>query len=487
MDLNPRSPCNPPKGFEELVAETLKAILTDGLIRTGDKVLLAISGGIDSVTLLFVLREIQKEIPFGLGLGHVNHQLRGEESSRDEQFILSLGEDLTLPVHVRRVDVAGYSSTTGLSIQHAARELRYQALMEILRQEGFTKIAVAHNLDDQIETFFLRIIKGTGLKGLSSIPIKRDAIIRPFLRMTRSRIEAYRERHNLPFVEDSSNRKILYERNFLRKKVLPLVEELNPSYRQRCASLLGDIEAENQIIDERVAAFLGRRSPVPRNGSVTVNARRLTELDKEARVRVIASIVAAVEPGVVPLRDHLEHICSILASPKPNLLTILPKGIQVVKAYGKLRFMKGEEKRGLSDPIVLLPGSNRIEQLALEIVVTRPRFVPVTFTENRKVALFDADKIGSLSVRSFRAGDRFVPLGLKALVKIKDFFIASKIPRTDRQTVPLVLSGEDIVWVGGLRIDERFKITAATTRTIKLTLKSIKRNKDDFAFRQCGP
>jgi tRNA(Ile)-lysidine synthase len=181
---------------------------------------LGISGGIDSTTLLFVLLEIQKTIDFELGLAHINHMLRGKESERDEEFVRELAGRLCLPLYVERVHVKEIAVEKGLSIQHAGREARYSFFNGILRQHGYNKIAIAHNLDDQIETFLLRAMKGTGLKGLSSIPIKRDAIIRPLLNTYRTDIAEYAARHAIAFVEDSSNSKTVYERNYVRNEDL---------------------------------------------------------------------------------------------------------------------------------------------------------------------------------------------------------------------------------------------------------------------------
>ena len=157
---------------------------------------MAISGGIDSTTLLFVLLEIQKKIGFELGLAHINHMLRGKESERDEEFIKKLALRLHLPLYVKRVDVKKIALDKGLSIQHAGREARYRFFNEVITEYGYNKIAIAHNLDDQIETFLLRALKGTGLRGLSSIPIKRDAIIRPFLNTYRADIAEYAGLHS---------------------------------------------------------------------------------------------------------------------------------------------------------------------------------------------------------------------------------------------------------------------------------------------------
>ncbi len=191
----------------DLVRKIKKIISQDGLIAEGDRVLIGCSGGIDSVTLLFVLREISHELSFELGIAHVNHLLRGEESDRDEDFVRGLADRFSIPCYIRKVNVKDEARKAGKSLQHAGRDIRYCFFDEMAEQLNFNKIAIAHNLDDQVETFLFRIIKGTGIRGLSSIPVKRGRIIRPFLTIYRSEIESYVETRTIPFMED---KEILY-------------------------------------------------------------------------------------------------------------------------------------------------------------------------------------------------------------------------------------------------------------------------------------
>lgn len=239
------------------VEETVRRVIRDErLIEPGDKVLVAVSGGVDSSTLLFLLNRIRKDLTIDLGVAHVNHGLRGEESERDEAFVRGLAERLSMTCHVIRADVPGYSREQGVSIQHAGREIRYRYFADVCDTHGYRKIAVAHNRDDQVETFLLRVIKGSGLNGLSSIPIKRDRIVRPLLCTYRSEIEAYARKLSIPFVQDSSNLKEAYERNFLRMRIVPLLSRLNPRFREKILLLLSDITAVDRFFDEEAGQFL---------------------------------------------------------------------------------------------------------------------------------------------------------------------------------------------------------------------------------------
>jgi len=427
-----------------------------------------ISGGIDSTTLLFVLLEIQKKIDFSLGLGHVNHLLRGKESERDEQFVKNLAEELRLPLYLEKINIKNIAVQNGLSIQHAGREARYNFFNEVAKKHGYDKIAIAHNLDDQIETFLLRTIKGTGLRGLTAIPIKRDAIIRPFLYTLRSDIAAYASERKISFVEDSSNEKTVYERNYLRKEVLPVIEKLNPLFKEKIFFLLQDLTDINNLFEEKSKLFL-KKQQRNKEGDIFFDVKDLSKIDDETKFRVISDTISLLEPSFIPLREHHRLINKILASTKPNLVVTLPHGIHVKKTYGRLLFTRKSPPLPIEKTFPLSLGKNILEPLMYEIRLSISRKKPSSFLKNKNIAFFDHNKLGKLTIRTFRNGDTFMPLGMKNKIKVKDFFISSKIPKDKRRIIPLLVSDNDIIWVVGFRMDERFKITEDTERVLKAT------------------
>ena len=455
----------------DLLQNVKKTIGRERLIEGGDRVLLGISGGIDSTTLLFVLLEIRKEIAFELGLVHINHMLRDRESQRDERFVRTLAKKLSLPAYIKRVNVKRYALAKGLSIQHAGREVRYLAFNEIIEKYHYNKIAVAHNLDDQIETFLLRAVKGTGIRGLTAIPIKRETIIRPFLYTYRIDIAAYAHENNLPFVEDSSNKKTIYERNFLRKKIFPLMERLNPLFKEKLFFLLKDLTYINGLFEEKAKLFLQANRKI-KNGDICLDIEKLGQVDEETKFRVVSHILAFLEPAFVPLREHFRQINKMLTTRKPNLVSILPHGIRIRKVYGDLIFTKKHAPLNILESFPLVMGNNHLAPLKLNLKLSRPQKVPETFSKRQKNGFLRLRKAGNLTVRTFLAGDRFTPLGMKSMVKLKDFFISSKIPKDDRKVIPLLFSDNDIIWVIGQRIDERFKITSQTRKILKVGVSS---------------
>lgn len=451
-----------------LVGKVRKIITKEGLIEEGDNVLLGASGGIDSTVLLFVLLEIAQQIPFRLGVAHVNHALRGDESERDEDFVEALARRFSLPFHARKVNVKECASASGLSLQHAGRELRYAFFGDVAKIHNYNKIAIAHTLDDQVETFLLRIIKGTGIRGLSSIPIRRGAIIRPFLSIYRSEIEEYARQNGVSFVSDSSNEKTVYERNFIRREIIPVMERLNPALKEKIFLLLQDMTAINRTFDMRSKTFLMQKKQ-DRDRESFFNIDELTDMDEETRFRVLSDTLTSIEPRFIPLREHVLLIEKIMRAKKPNLTVILPHNLRVKKVYTNLVFTQGPLRPPITDQVPVTTGKNILEPFNISLTIRAQKNMPALRLRNRNVALLDREKVGNISVRTFRAGDRFFPLGMDNPVKLKDFFISGKIPREERRTIPLLISDNDIIWVIGHRIDNRYRVTEKTREILRVT------------------
>lgn len=466
------------KLFPDLIGRTIKLIREQGIIADGDRVLLGFSGGIDSATLLFVLNEARTEINFDLGIAHINHLLRSAESERDQAFVQHTAMTYGLEFFLKRADVKGYAESRGLSLQHAGRDIRYQFLNEIADTGGFTRIATAHNRDDQIETFMLRLIKGSGLRGLSSIPPERGRIIRPFLNVYRSEIVSFAGSHSISFVEDSSNEKTVYERNYIRHRIMPLCDELNPAFREKIASLLTDINDINAIFDQQKEAFMKLAQHEDKN--ITIPLKDFTKIDKEVRYRVMADAFARLAPSFIPLREHVRLIEKMISSRRPNLRVDLPSGVKAKKVYGNLILTTRPTPQVTRETQEIHDGMNHIAHLNIDVVVKRLKKTPRAFPKDRFIAYFDADKCSDLTVRTFRPGDRVRPLGIKQPVKLKDFFISRKIPLEDRSHVPLLVSGSEIIWIVGHRIDENYKLENTTRNVLKVTVKKTCQPASDY-------
>ena len=411
---------------------------------------------------------------FGLAVAHVNHQLRGEESADDEAFVKEQAARLGLPCHAARLDVKGYARAKGLSVQHAGRELRYRYFEETARDNGCSKIAVGHNMDDQVETFLLRVVKGTGLSGLGSIPIRRGRIIRPLLHASRSDIEAYCREWSIPYREDSSNLKDAYERNFVRNRIAPLMEKLNPRFREKVLLLLGDIASVNSVFDREAQSVL---AAAVRGEELRIAAAALRGCHEEVRFRVVSGLLSTLEPGFTPLREHAALVEKSLLSARPNNTVTLPRGLRVKRVYGDLVFTKKAAAQQVREVFAIGDGVNEIPALGLTLRVAfsdrRPDVFAQSSAQGANRAFFDARGVGRLSLRTFRAGDRFIPLGMDRPVKVKDYFISRKVPAEARRRVPLLFSDADIIWVVGERISETYKVTEGTGRVLEVTAEGL--------------
>jgi len=441
----------------DLVDKVVHTLKEGALINKADRVLLGASGGMDSTALFHVLIEIAKRMRFELGVAHLNHMLRGKESQRDEAFVKRLAKKHGLPFYAKRVHVREYAKKEGLSLQHAGRDARYDFFKEISRIHGFNRIAVAHTMDDQIETFILRLIKGAGIKGLSSIPVRRENIVRPFLNIPRSEIEEYVRTHSISYVEDSSNAKLAYERNFVRKKILPVMVKLNSDARDMIFNLIQDLRTISGHFEKKAQRFIIEEVESA-GAAFSVNKEKFKELDGEIQFRVITSLCFELEPSFVPLREHVKLVKKIIDGRRPNLSVQLPKKIKVKKIYDRLIFAKEVPAFPIKEMFAVGVGENTLHVLRKKLTIRVLEGKGFRFSEDENAAHFDNDKIGKLRVRTFREGDRFFPLGMKDSVKLKDFFISRKIPREERRHIPLLLSNDDIIWIIGYRIDERYKV-----------------------------
>ncbi len=457
-------------------------IRKEDLIRPGDRVLAALSGGIDSTALFSILLEAAEDLPFELAVAHVNHGLRKDESARDERFVRDLAARHAIPVHVLTPDVRGYAREAGLSLQHAGRDLRYGFFDRLVQEYGYDAVVVAHNLDDQVETFLARLIKGTGIRGLSAMPFRRGKIVRPFLSTSREEIVRFVEARGIAFVEDSSNRKTAYERNYIRRNLIPAMERLNPRVKEKIILLLEDLVGINRAFDERAERFL--EGECRQEGSrVLLDSKAFARLDPETAYRVGARLLGLLDPSFIPLRDHILLVRRLASGVRPNSAVTLPGGIRAKRMYGELLFTKEQDQEIIGDIVPVVMGENRLDPFGMSLHVSEGGERARRFSDDPWTACFDGGKIGSLSVRTFREGDRFQPLGMSVPVKLKDFFIARKVPREERRRIPLLLSGEDIIWVVGCRIDERYKVEPSTSRFITVTVRPGQETAGDLSTR----
>ena len=426
------------------------------LCRFGDQVLLTVSGGVDSV----VMAHLFAEAGYECAVAHCNFQLRGGESDADEVFVRSLAGSLEMPVHVKRFDVEQEMEEQGSSVQMAARDLRYDWFEELAGQHGFDSIATAHNMNDSVETFFLNLSRGTGIRGLTGIPSRNGKVIRPLLFASREDIEEYARSHHIAFREDSSNRETKYQRNKIRHDVIPSLELINPGFVETMAANMKRLGEAGMIMEKAVEQV--RRDLFGEGADgIRINVDRLRTL--------------------TPLRSLLYELFS-------------PYGFSQAQCEGIEQILHADPgKRSISpthqlfkdrDHLILVEsGKETLERYYLdspENVSSLPFSMDVEVMErselgeipgDRNMACLDYNEIQfPLTIRHWLHGDYFFPLGMEQDKKLSDFFVDEKVPVPEKERIWILASGRKIVWIMGHRIDHRFRITEQTEKVLVLRL-----------------
>ncbi len=447
------------------------------MITPGETVLTAVSGGPDSVALLFALKELRDEWQLNLKVVHINHNMRGEASRRDALFVANLANQLGLVCYIQEADIKGYWKNSGKSKQVAARELRYRLLEETAAEAGATRIALGHNANDQLETVLMNFLKGAGTEGLTGIPPVRDCYIRPLIEIPREEIIDYCRYNQLQPITDESNLEPIYLRNKIRLELIPLLErEYNPALLQG-ARRLTDVLREEDELFTRLACQAGEEVVESREeGKIHLIIDKLTSLPTALQRRIIRQAWREVSGHTQGLHfDHVEEILNLAREGESGSSLDLAGGIKANKSYNQLILGYNEERKDtvfFQYPLKI-PGRTEIPPIAREMesrLIGREEVSPSFNGEGFKAYLDWEAMDGPLVVRRRQKGDRFHPLGAPGSKKLKDFLIDKKVPRWERDDIPVVCSGEKIVWIAGYSITEQYKVKEHTKKVLFLKL-----------------
>ncbi len=449
------------RAFLERVAATISA---HAMLAPGQRVLVALSGGPDSTALLHVLHRLG----YPLIVAHVHHGLRGAEADADAAHARTLADSLEVPFHLRRADVASYAQEHKLSLETAAREVRYRLLEEVAQEVGASRIATGHTADDQAETVLLNLLRGAGPAGLSGIPPVRGAIIRPLLEVTHAQVEGYCREAGLEFRLDTSNRDRRFTRNRIRHDLLPLLAEIQPQLTGTLARLAEIMREENafleSLVDQLVPTVVTWGEEEAR-----LALHDLHSLPKALQRRLLRRVVAVAQGHATDIEfQRIEAITELAEHGRTGAVVELPGGLQAERSYGELIISAAQEHAPISGEWVLpVPGSVAIPELGVTLHAAAS--TDAAISDDPWQAVVDAETVTvPLLVRPWRAGDSFVPLGMTEAMKLQDYFVNAKVPRGKRHRTPLVLSGERIMWVAGQRIANPYRVTPNTRRTIRL-------------------
>ena len=443
----------------EKVTQTIRALKP---FHRGEKLVVAVSGGVDSVVLLHILNQLAFEFDWKLVVAHFNHQLRGRSSDADERFVAKLAARLNLPFHTARADVKAHARKSSLSIEMSARELRHEFLATTARRLKFRTIALAHHADDQVEQFFLRVLRGAGGRGLAGMRWRapspadeRIQVVRPLLDVSRAEIETFARANQIPFRDDASNASSDMLRNRIRHELLPLLRRrFQPALDRTVLRLMEIVGAETAAVEESARRWCEQRRPRFQNLPVAMQ-RAALRLQLHRR-------------GFMP---DFELIEALRASPdRPVMIAPVtqavrdPTGGVTVRRVNKAPFR--HERR-----VVALKGRAGTANFArVQIVwsIVAQEGARLSTRESGRET-FDADKVGpSMVLRHWQPGDRFQPIGMNAPVKLQDWFTNQGVARERRRDLVIATTAEgEIFWVEEQRIGEKFKITADTTRGLR--------------------
>ncbi|OQX94783.1 tRNA lysidine(34) synthetase TilS [candidate division KSB1 bacterium 4572_119] len=451
-----------------------KFIQDKNLIPGQSKVIVAVSGGVDSVVLLDMLFRLKKDFQWELYVAHLNHGIRGTEADRDHKFVANLSKKYNLPFLHKTVDTLEFIKTRGMSEEEGARILRFRFFEEILLETNADMVALGHHADDQVETVLDHFIRGSGLAGLSGMRAKRGNYVRPLLFTNRGKIETYARVHSLDYKIDSTNLLLKYQRNSIRKKLIPFISKhYNPAISRvvlRTAQIMSETEEylkeqarngyqaclinfkKNKIILE-IESFLGY----------------FTIVQKYIIYQVLEHF--EIHSSVVTT-EKLSRVLRLIKDRKSGKKFRIVKDLHLLIDHGCVVFTKGITPEF---EVEVIPGKSyriRDDEIFTIQKISGSKNITKDFTTNTNTEFIDFDKIkGKLRIRNFKPGDKFRPLNFRGEKKVGDFFTDLKIPLHERLEIPVLECDSGIIWIVGYRLDDRFKIDKNTTNILELLIK----------------
>lgn len=444
------------------VRETIRA---NKLIEKGDNIIVGASGGPDSQFLIYALMELRKEMDFTIVLAHLNH-LHRKEADFDESLVEDTAKKFGLDFRKKAANMDDYAKKYGLSSEDAGRRLRYEFFRGVQKEYPKSKIAVAHNLDDQAETVLMRIIRGTGVEGLRAMDYRNGDIIRPILNIKKAKILEYLDRNKIPYAIDKTNFTADYTRNKLRLEIIPEIEMINPNFKESLVKLSEIATDEISISDSYIKNIYEDIIIQRKSDTISFDKVCFENKDKAIQARLIRRAIGEIKKEVRDIsKDNIDNFLSL--TDLDNGKSIIKDDLLFLKSYKFYRLgLIKEDSQAIEDEISI--------DIADEISFGDKRIKISSVSDFQKkhgknIEYFDRDKLTfPLSVRFRKNGDKFRPIGLGHSKKLKDFFIDMKVDKEKREKIPLILSENDIIWVTSFRSSEDYKVDPSTKNIIKI-------------------
>jgi len=442
------------------------------MIDRGDRVVTAVSGGADSVCLLDVLHRLRESLGISLIVAHFDHGLRPNADDDETRFVEGLAASRQVDVVVGKADPPLDSKAA--SLEEKAREARYQFLQGCMHASRAQKIATGHTLNDQAETVLMRLLRGSGPAGLSGIqPTRKGGIIRPLIQVSRAEIDGYLRESGLSHVTDASNLETRHLRNEIRLNLIPQLQTYQPNIIELLGRTADIIREENEWMDAQAKAWLSACAVMGPEGCI-LPVSRFGQLPEALKAHVVRAALGKVAGTLRRIGlDHIRAIKRLSGSEKPQATAKLPGDLWVRRVYNNLVFSKAISPPPETCCFIERTGSFYVDGPGYTVILeeVEPGRLSHDLGGSPWTASFDADRVVfPLMLRNFRPGDRFVPFGMKGHKKLKDLFVDMKIPSHIRSRIPVLVQRDRLIWVCGLRIDDRFKVTPNTRRILKITL-----------------
>jgi tRNA(Ile)-lysidine synthase len=466
-----------------MVEKIKKAIREQGMLDMGDHVVAAVSGGPDSMALLKVLELISTEFHLTLIAAHLHHGIRGEDADEEEELVRQYSQAKNILFVSRRIHVPSLKRKKKQSVEDIGREERYRFLKEVAETYAAQKIALGHQLHDQAETMIMNFLRGSGLEGLRGmLPVREGLFIRPLLAIRREEILHFLQAQQVPYRLDPSNESNLYLRNRIRQGLIPdLKDQFNPDLEENLRDMADILRLEDDYMNMLALGILAEAGVQRPGGEMSLQRSNLRKHHPALQRRMIKSLLEGLSPSGKGIGfTHVMAVIRLSESDKPGGQVDLPHGIRVRREYDVLYFQKKTERDGA------LKSEKRSEEFLYDVSI--PQVIPLhelgrnlsfelvkpsesLVRDDANRTYMDCEKIVfPLVVRTFRPGDRIQPLGMEGTKKLKAYFIDRKVPQRRRGEIPLLVDGKSVIWIAGMRLSERVKITDKSRKILKVEI-----------------
>lgn len=446
-------------------------INNNNLLNSEEKILVALSGGADSVFLLFFLNKFKRRFKISISAAHVNHGLRGKDSDEDEKFCKNYCAKLKVNFHSTKIDINSLAKKKKLSIEEAGRIERYKFLNETAVLHGYYKIATAHHLDDNAETVLFNLLRGTGIRGYAGIPAMRENIIRPMLPISKEEVVSYLKYHGVDFRIDKSNDSLDYKRNYLRHKVIPLIKKnINESWSESVFSSSQVVNSYLKFIDNNVVANYEKDIILFSGRKLRIDVAKI----KTGNIPVVI-LQEVLKIGIYKNFGLETSFKDLVRLSKFCLESISGKQIQLSKSIiaqkNSAEVLIGKIEIQDKEKIFKIKAGEKVRLKQGKLCIERIDKLPDVKSKDKSSEYIDAKTIsGSFEVRNWKSGDYFYPLGMKQKKKISDFLADEKVDSSQKKDVLLLLNNGEVVWVIGHRISNQHKITGLTKKYLRLKM-----------------